>query len=587
MAQHRDTWGVKLGPRIAMLVSKAIVWTHVRLATIKHKVAMSVFHAMSDEISSEVDVTLGPLIQKIHDAIDETHPAYPGIHFMHTVSGQLKALAGTGLQISGLLGSVATVMNNELAPIVYNIVKANPGLLPDPGVISQSLAAGLVAGDEALSAIGAQGTQYGWAQRMLDLAYSRVDVTTSLDLLRRGLIDAGTFAQNTAWAGYLPADGELLAKLQTVPVSVADAALAVLRGNISQAEGETIAAQNGYDAAGFAILINNTGEPPGTDQLLEAYRRGIIDQATLERGILQSRYRNEWIPTLEALRYAPMSVADAVNAVVQDQLDATTAESIAQQNGLEPGQFSILYNTAGEPLSRTEMEELYNRGLVTQDQVLQALRESRLKNKYGDLAFALHTRVIEPGILERAVRYGGVSEADAVAKAMMSGYSTEDATTIVNSGIQQRIQTHKDRVVSAAASLYEAGVMSATDVTSVITSMGYSDAEATFILEAADYHKESRLLSNVVDAIRTKYKGWHIDENTASGLIDQVGLPTDQRDYLLALWTIERNASTRTLTEAQIVKAVADSLITSDDGMTRLANMGYNATDAALLLGGA
>lgn len=579
--------GAKLGPKIAMLVSQAIVATHAKLVHVKHKLAMMVFHAISDEISDEVDVTLGPFLQKLHDGVDPDHPAYAAVHFMHTASGQLKALAGTGLQISGLLGSVATIMNNELAATVYNIIKANPGLLPDPATIAQSLAVGLVQGDEALSAIGAQGIQYGWAQRMLTLAYTRIDVTASLELYRRGIIDQGTMLQNLTWGGYLPDDAAKIIQLVNGPVSVADAALAVLRGTISQAEGAQIAIENGYDADSFNIIIENTGEPPGLEQLLEAYRRGFIDQATLDKGILQSRYRDEWIPMLTQLRYSPMSVADAVNAVVQSYMDQATAETIAEQNGLEPGQLDILLQTAGEPLSRTELEELYNRGLIDQATVEQGLKESRLKLKYVDDAFQLHTKLLPIFTVQNALRRGGMTQEQAVKTMMEQGYSQSDATEIVSSANAELLQTYRDKVVAAVTALYEDNLISEETALATVNSLGYTADQSQYIVTGSEMRREAKTLQTAVNAIRAKYLGHHIDSGTASGLLDSMQVPSAQRDMLLALWEIEIGAFTRTLTEAQITKAVTLNIITADDGMSRLIALGYNQIDAQILLDGA
>lgn len=587
MATHPERWGSKIGPRVAMLVSQSLIYTHARLAHVKHKVAMAVFHSISDEISNEVDITLGPILQKLHEMTPQDHAAYPMVNFLHTATGQLKAAAGTGLQISGILGSVAAIMNNELADVVYAYIRTNPHLLPDPSALAQMAAASLISQGDAEDYSAAQGYQAQWTDKLIMLSRSFPAVADGLDLMRRGLASKDQFIEWCTLSGITPSIAGLYANLVTVPVSPADAALAVLRGNMSQADGEQIAAENGLSSASFNTIVSNTGEPPGLEQLLEAYRRGIIDKATLERGILQSRYRNEWIPALEALRFAPISVADAVNAVVQDQLDVPTAESIAQQNGLEPGQFSILQNTAGEPLSRTEMEQLYNRGLATKDQVLQALRESRLKNKYGDLAFDLHAKIIDPGLLSRAVRYGGITESDAVAKAMENGYSQADATTVVNAGIQERLQSHKDRVVASVTALYQTGAIAESDATSVIRQMGYSATEADFIAASADYHRESHVITQVINAIRSKYLAHHITANEATGLLDALGLPTAQRDYLKTMWGIEWSAYVRLLTPAQIVKATKNDLITIEDGNARLVALGYSDVDAALLIAGA
>jgi hypothetical protein len=584
---HPSQVGAKLGPRIAMLVSQAIIYTHAQLLGLKHKIAMLIFHAISDEISEEVDITLGPILKKLHEVTPEDHPAYPAVHFLHTATGQLKALAGTGLQISGLLGSVSAIMNNYLAPSVYQLVAKDPATLPDASFIAQDAAAGLVSPADAIGYLNQLGIPSGWANDMIVLSKTWPDVSTALELLRRSVITQDVFA---LWAGNNGIDQEvvgLLLNLETNPISAADAALAVLRGNITTDQAAQIATENGITADSFQILINNTGEPPGLQQLLEAYRRGFIDKATLEQGIRDSRYRDQWIPMLEQLRYEPMTTADAVNATVQDQLDLPTAEKYADQNGLQPGDFQILLNTAGEPLARTELEQLFNRGLIDQATVEQGLRESRLKNKYVADAFRLHEKVLPVNTLQRALRYGGVTHADAIRIAMESGYSETDATTVVNSGSLERTQVYKDRVVESIIGMYEGNLMLESDALTMIQGLGYTSDETTFIIKASEFKRTAHITEQVVSAIHSKYVAHHIDETTASGFLDAVGVPSAQRDQLIALWKIQTEAYTRTLTEAQIIKALTNQLITSDDATARLEAMGYNSVDAGLLIGGA
>jgi hypothetical protein len=587
MAVHQSQWGSKLGPRIAMLVVQAMAYAHVKLHDVKHRLAMSVFHAISDMISGEVHQSLDPILKTLHEALPEDSPAKPALNFMHTQTGQLQALAGTGAQISGLLGSISTIMNNELAPSVYGIVGSNPHLLPDAGAVAQMVASQRIPASMGVQAIADQGVDQGWAEQLISLATNFPAMTDALEMLRRGII---TSDQLALWGAFnsIPEDiVGLYLQMQDSPISVADAALAVLRGNLTQAQGEAIATANGFTADSFQTIIDNTGEPPGADQLLEAYRRGFIDKATLERGILQSRYRNEWIPTIEQLRYSPMSTADAVDAVVQNNLTATQAAAIADQNGLDPGVVDILIETAGSPLSRTEMTQLYNRGQATKAQFYQALSESRLKDKYGDLAFDLRTRIPEPSELSRALVNGAMTAQVAVAKAVENGYSTDDATLLINAGIAEKTKTYRDKVVASIETLYLDGIISQSDASSGIVSMGYTQQEASLIVQATNFRQQATVTTQAVHGVRSKYLGHHITDNQATGYLNAVGLPSQQVQYLMTIWAIERGAYTKVLTEAQIVKAVADSLITADDGKARLVALGYNEVDAQLLLNGA
>lgn len=579
--------GTKIGERIAWLVSRSIVATHNALVGTKHKLAMAVFHSMSDMISEEAMRILGPQLETMLSGLPDDSPMRGHIEFLAHEKGQLNALAGTSLAASGILSSVALIMNNVLAPSVRAALGADPQYDPDIGTLAQFAANGLYSPDQAITSIIQQGYREQWATLLIDAARNYPDVGQLFDMLRRGIIDDSLFTQWAQRAG-MPEDVySRIIKLATVPVSPADAALAVLRGEMTEAEGRDIAAASGLTAASFDTLLANTGEPLGLMQLLEAKRRGFIDDATLKKGILQSRVRDEWIPTAEKLAYSPMSVSDAVNATVQDQLSFADADTIAQQNGLEPGAFQTLVNTAGEPLSRGEMMQLYNRGKVTQDQVIQAFRESRMKNKYNELAFDLHERLLEPRELADAVQLGTATLDQAIANAMAYGYSKQDATILVSQGSARKLETYKNKVVTSIESLYEDGGIDNTTAASAIKGLGYTEQEASFILEAADMRRTTRQMQQVISAVRSKFLARHITDTQVTSILTTAGVPQAQIAFLLSEWQTEQQAFTRELTPAQVVKAVGTDLISSDEGMTRLVAMGYSEEDAGLLLQGA
>jgi hypothetical protein len=579
--------GARVGTRVATVVSRAIVATHTKLLASKHKLAMLIFRAISDEISEEVDHTLGPILRDMSERYPDDGPAAALLTFMAEDHGQLKALVGQGLAQQGLLWPLSQILNNLLAGGVYDALRATPNSLPDAATIAQTAAQGTTDYGQAINDIAAWGFNAGWGDSLIAAAQAWPSSAQVLDMMNRNLIDpqaARTLLKRTGLPDEV-INNVLATAIQPLPP--ADAALAVLRGTLTHDEGSSIAQESGITPDTFNTLIDNTGEPLGLMQLLEAYRRGFIDQATLKRGILQSRVRDEWIDTAEKLRYSPMSVSDAVNAVVQNHMGEDAGKSIADQNGLEPGAFDMLYQTAGEPLSRTECEQLYNRGLMTQTELEQALRESRLKNKYVSQAFELHTKLLEPRVLSESVTAGAVTHGDAIKLAMEAGYTEANATILVGMGSLNKLKTYRDRVVSAVETMYEDSAISQDQAVTVVKAMGYTDQEASFIFEAADLHRQSKVVGSAISVIRSKYLGRHITQSEASGSLDALGVPSAQRDYLLNAWSVEWSAETRQLTEAQIVKAVKLQLITADDGQTRLMNMGYNQTDADLLLEGA
>ena len=104
------------------------------------------------------------------------------------------------------------------------------------------------------------------------------------------------------------------------------------------------------------------------------------------------------------------------------------------------------------------------------------------------------------------------------------------------------------------------------------------------MLKTADFKREQRTFNTAVGVVRSKLVGHHIDRGTASAMLDGMGVVATQRDFFLGFWELEAAANVRSLTEAQIAKAVKDQIITADDAAERLIRMGYSADDATLLL---
>lgn len=576
--------GARIGTRIAMIVSQALVHTHTKLLDFKHKLAVMVFNTISNEISDEVDMTIGPILKRMARDYDENGHAAALMNFMAHGRGQFKAIAGVNSTAQSLLWALGTIISNELAPMSYNVVESNPNLIPDPATLAMFAATHHIGDDEALYRIRENGYSNEWGVAWIESQRQYPSPVDLADMVRKGIIDTTTYDIWASKQGYTPEVSTAMFRASDQEPSMQDAALAFLRGAITRQELDSIGQKSGYLPDSIDVYLQTIGEPPGTMDLLEGFRRGFIDQGTLQRGIKQSRTRDEWIPFIEKLRYSPMSTSDAVTAVVQGHLPYEEGKSLADQNGLEPGQFDVLYQTAGAPLSRTEVNELYNRGLVGSDVVIQALRESRLKDKYVQDAFALRQRLLEPRSLGEAVNSGAMTHDVAIHKAMESGYNQEDATYLVNAAANRKMQSYRERVISEAEKLYTDGGMTDQQFTQVVTSMGHTEAEAQMIRQSAEYNREQRAFNTATNAIRSRFVARHIDRNTASAKLDGIGMASTQRDYLLRLWELEASVNTKVLTEAQVIRAIKIGTLTPDQGAERLVAMGYSGDDAALLI---
>lgn len=580
-----DKLGDKLGPRFAAIIGQAVLAARRDHAPIEAQIRQLAAQGIIDRAGLEIGHHFAPFLLGAIDAHGDQMPAEVRQFFADTASGRHQWQAIAGASAAASTSALSQVISNYLAPFTYPLVALHPSLALDPQTAASAAAAGLVLPSEAQRTAAIQGFPASEAAVLFDLAHAIPDNGTLAQLVNRGLLPESV-AESWLKRGAVP-DALIppISALRRAVLSPADAALAVTRSIFTQAEGERIAALSGMDAADFATLVANTGEPLGLEQLLEALRRGFIDGARFDVGFRQARYRNEWAPTALQLAYAPMSTADAVDAAIQGHLTYDQAKVKAVQNGLEAADFDALYQTAGEPISRTEAEQLYNRGLMTEAEVKQAIVESRLKPKYTGLAFDLHVRLPEGRQVVSMITHGVVTKQQGVQLLLQLGYSAEVAGFLVAEGTSAKLGAHKALTVAEIHSLYTAGVFTEAHAVQLLDGMGYDAADSAYLIRSWDLLAAAAITRQAIGVVRSKYVARHFDEQAANLYLDSLGVAPAAKTRYLTVWDIERQATVRTLTEAQTVKAHKDGLITGQDAAARLAVMGYDDADVHILLG--
>lgn len=418
--------GDKLLPKIISAVVQSVIATKKGLTGHSHELGTAIGQTLIDRMGAELAEHYRPFIQAALDQATENIAPEMKEFLETTANGgdQWKAFAGT---LFGITQSVLSdAISNAVAPAAYRIMGAEPNLIPGPDLLAQLYATGLIDSGTALEGAHWQGQNEAWYLSVMDLAKQVPGPDSIFELINRGLLPESS---GDYWLhrNAIPQElRSLVLQLRKQLLTVADASLAVLRGNMTVAAGQEVARQNGYTDDQFQTLIENTGEPPGAQELMEALRRKFIDTDTFSKGIRESRVRNEWIPTLLKLRYSPLSTADAVNAHVEGYIGEEAVADIADQNGLEPGAYKTLVLAAGDPLSYTDMMRLWRYGRATEEDVKQALRRGRLKDNYIDFALALKTAPMTVADAVEASIQGYISYDAAKHIADMNGLREED-----------------------------------------------------------------------------------------------------------------------------------------------------------------
>lgn len=369
-----------------------------------------------------------------------------------------------------------------------------------------------------------------------------------------------------------------------IPLSPEALAKAVVNNVMTREKGEKEARKSGVEEHNFEYLVEITGMPLPIMQLMEAYRRNIIDQDRLHRGLLQGDTRNEWFDVMLAMRYAPPGAAAAIQGAVQGFLTEGQSRDKAQEAGLDPDDWQWMYDLAGNPPGGETMLELLNRGDMTLEQVRAGLRESNLKNKYIEPFIKSRRRLMQQEQIRMSINHGSMTDSEALHRFLQLGFDRADAEAFVALAHSMKTAVNKDLARTQVVAGYEERFFDRAKASSMLTGLGYDFDEAAFMLDLADHQREKRFLSAAVSRFHSLYVRRRVSRDAASMALDRLGVPPDSRDDLLRLWDYEREADTPDLSVAQWQGLLRRGVIDDARFTAEMTHRGYTDEEASLLI---
>ena len=398
----------------------------------------------------------------------------------------------------------------------------------------------------------------------------------ALALIGLGL--GGGQAAAAPWLAELQQDAFRLDPTKVLPPELL--AQGVLKNLIDANEAADDAAGSGIRRSRFDAMVAIAGNPPGPFEILRMLNRGIVDPPTAEQGLRESYLRNEWVPMLMQLRHDIMSTPEAVEAAVQNHISYGLARDAAELNGTPGDLFDVLYQTAGNPPGPTETLNMMVRGIFTEADAVQALRESRLKDKYIPQFLQLARRRIPLRTITSLLNNGAITDAQAIEDLKALGYSDADAAAIVAGHKKPPTAPHRELSVAQIRDLYSQRMISREEAAADLVALGYTLQAANEVLSLADTADARSLRRSAITKVRGAYDRRKITRAEASTDLDRIGVPGATRDDMLNLWDIEREAVTVELSATDICGAGHKGVFDRAEVLARLEAIGYSPDDA-------
>lgn len=178
--------------------------------------------------------------------------------------------------------------------------------------------------------------------------------------LRRSIIpadgtgaDSTSFQQGIAEGNLLDKWGPIIQQIARQVPSPADIVNAIVRNQVTEADGESLYALVGGDTDYLQLQVDINGRPPAPSELLEMAMRGVIpwsgtgpDVLSFQQGIFEGDSKDKWEPAYQILSQYWPTVSESINLYRWGVIDQATAVQQMESRGLNAEQAAWWINYA-------------------------------------------------------------------------------------------------------------------------------------------------------------------------------------------------------------------------------------------------
>lgn len=407
------------------------------------------------------------------------------------------------------------------------------------------------------------------------------------------------------------------------PLSPAEVVAAIIQSAITETDGRERLRYDGIAGPNADALLAIAGEPLAPGQALELYNRwraGLAkpgrtyDLEWVKQALAESALKNKYQDAITDLAdnflgapdYIRMAVRDAFNDTVaaRDGTDEDFPEVLApllQALGYRKEDAKAAWRAHWDLPSPTQAYEMLHRGLITEDQLADYLRQADYAPRWRPLLEKISYNPITRTDAKRAykIKAPGFDEARLKQAYKDLGYNDADADLLVEFTRQDVGEEAKQErelitgpVRTQVLNMYRARRITEAELRKTLSSLGYGQDVTDRYVREIEFTRAVEQREDVAAALKSAYvKGLRSRDDTRTLLI-QGGWPDDAVEDVLGPWDLLRQATElqphqaaqRDLTQAQLVAAYADALLDRTEAFNRLLALGYDDTEAETLL---
>ena len=535
-------------------------------------------------------------------------PVYEGAA---AILGGLSSQAG-GAVLSNVLGPI-------LAPVTY---AANTALRPailDVSTVLTQWHKGDLADADARKLLAAHGFKDSFINQLFEASRSRPGAGDLIQAVYRRTISSPDFFVKMRGYGFSDADSSLLVANAQQLMTFGDMLQAVYRKELTYDELRVVARKEGMAEEDITTLIASSKPIPGpTDLVRMAVREAFTDSiaakygydadypAAFPQNMALWGFSPEWAKYYWRAKWELPSPGMGYDMLHRGIIDSGTLDELLRVLDYPQYWREKLTRLSYNPLTRVDVRRMYKMGVLDRTVVKKTYQdlgydaanaelltrftevtyapdaEDPLKDK-KDMSTTLITACYKKGIISRTQVVTMLTALHYIPTEVQFIVALADAEDVVTKRPDYIAESKRD-LTGVVENAYVNRTITAETVVRLLESVGMTTAEISLRLMVLGVHQDTETHKREIAVVGDAYKTRALTQVQVVTELGRLNVSAAEQQKSIAGWEVDRRLGSRRLTVKEYSDAYYDGLITLDEVTDSFRGLGYAEKDIPILL---
>lgn len=444
-----------------------------------------------EDVLHQLEADLAPLIGPLAQRVIDNPEASDELKGLMREAGAPEHQFGSLVVGFAIGATIAPALGAAFAPEIQGIENVawgkNPTRPLSPEIAAAAVLKGVLTEAEGADRARVSGTDAGQFGVMVEAAGQSIGLAEALLLFRRGQITEAHLREIEQYSNLNPRFYDDILKLRFGPPPAGEVITGALKGHLDDATAQRLLGEAGIDPANYTWMHQTAGRPPGIQEMLHLWNRGVATEADVDAAVRQSDINTDYLRLVKELRHyypPPRSIVPMLR---------TGAITEAQARQL------LTYYGVGEPWASAFIAEAHHSSSTNVKELSQAQVVRMYSNRL-------------------------IGRAAAHAKLVALKYTDDDANLLLDFADDARTERVLNATINKVGTLYVAHKLALNDATHALSSAGVPPAAQHDLFALWDIQRDANVHLPTVAGIVGAYRRGQIGAHTCKVRLLELGV---------------------------------------------------------------